>query len=139
MEIPPSLEIAGICYNVVFNNGAIKTTDENGLEIEVDTVANVDFLNCQINISKELTDQIVDLSFMHEVVHAILFAMGYQLGQDCMNNDEVFVEGFAQLMLQVTNQILEYNLYYEDYKLAMEEDFEEEEEVFENKIHWYLR
>jgi hypothetical protein len=105
----------------------------------VDTVANVDFLNCQINISKELPDQIRDLSFMHEVVHAILFAMGYQLEMSTMDNDEVFVEGYAQLLLQVVEQIIEYNIYFEDYKLLEEDELFEETKEIEPGIHWYLR
>lgn len=139
MRIPPTLKIAGITYEVLYNKGTIRTEDEDGQEIEIDTLANVNFLECTINLSKDLNEQVMDLSFMHEVVHAILFAMGYQLGRDQMNNDEIFVEGFAQVMLQVVEQIVEYNVWYEDYQIAMKEDMSEEPEEIVDKIHWYLR
>jgi len=138
MQIPDTLTIVGIDYKVCFNDGAIHTVDEEGQKIKHETVANVDFLNCQINISKELTEQIVDLSFIHEVVHAILFAMGYQMEMSTMPNNEEFVEGFAQILLQVVNQILEYNLYYDDYYAAQPVNVDDETYETVEKIHWYL-
>ena len=136
MHIPPSLKIAGITYEVLYNNGKIETEDEDGNDIVVDTIANVNFVDCTINLSEDVCEQVIDLSFMHEVVHAILFAMGYQLG-GAIEHDEVFIEGYAQLLLQVMQQIIEYNVYFEDYQLMMEEEFEEKEEP-EPAVHWYL-
>ena len=134
MQIPDVLTIVGIDYKVCFNDGNIHTVDEDGKEVKHETVANVDFLNCKINISKELSDQIVDLSFMHEVVHAILFAMGFQMEMSTMPNNEEFVEGFAQILLQVTNQIIDYNILYENYF----EDVDDETYETVEKVHWYL-
>ena len=146
MRIPDMLTIVGIDYEVCFNDGAIQTVDEDGQKIKHETVANVDFLNCRINISKDLSEQIVDLSFMHEVVHAILFAMGYQIEMSTMENNEEFVEGFAQILLQVINQILEYNINYELHEVeyakemlheTMLDEMVDEEPI--EKIHWYLK
>ena len=139
MRIPPTLKIAGITYEVCYNNGSIKTEDEDGKMIEIDTVANVNFIDCTINLSTDLNEQVMDLSFMHEVVHAILFAMGYQANHSKMENDEVFVEGFGQLMLQVVNQIVEYNVWYEDYQMAMKEDMMPEDGEVIEQAHWYLK
>lgn len=136
MHIPPSLKIAGITYEIKYNNGKIETEDEDGNEIVVDTIANVNFIDCTINISESVCEQVVDLSFMHEVVHAILFAMGHQLG-GAIEHDETFIEGYAQILLQVMQQIIEYNVMYEDYQLMMEEEMKEIPEP-EPAVHWYL-
>lgn len=100
--------------------------NEAGEEVEHHAVAHVNFMDAKIMITPEMGDQFIDLSFLHEVVHAITFSMGYQPGS-IIPNDEVFTEGFANILLQVMNQILEFNMEHPHY----EESYEEDEEVIE--------
>ena len=51
-----------------------------------------------IFINKNQNKQGKELTFIHELVHAILFTMGE------MEHDERFVEGFAQLLYQYEQQ-----------------------------------
>jgi len=55
--------------------------------------------NAQIIINKRLTGQSKDVTFYHELVHAIMFTMGEH------QHDERFVEGFAQLLYQYEKQL----------------------------------
>ena len=134
MRIPEKITIIGVEYEVCYNDGAIHVIDETGEEIVHETVANIDFMNCRINISEEIEGQIRDLSFMHELVHGELFSMGYQLERSSMPNTEEFVEGYAQIWLQVMNQILDYNLKEQ----MVEELIEEIGEEQITRVHWYL-
>ena len=52
-----------------------------------------------IYISTKQTPQAQELTFSHELVHAILFTMGER------DHDERFVEGFAQLLYQYEKQL----------------------------------
>ena len=52
-----------------------------------------------IYISTKQTPQAQELTFAHELVHAILFTMGER------DHDERFVEGFAQLLYQYEKQL----------------------------------
>ena len=117
MRIPPMLSIAGIDYKVCWNDGKIETQDEEGNEIKLETIANIHFLDNEINLCGDYTQQTTDISFVHELVHGILFAQGYQRGF-VIPDDEVerFTEGFAQILLQVMNQIIEYNVLFEEYE-----------------------
>lgn len=51
-----------------------------------------------IFVSGRQTQQGKELTFLHELVHAILFTMGE------MDHDERFVEAFAQLLYQYEQQ-----------------------------------
>ena len=51
-----------------------------------------------IFISNRQTEQGKEVTFLHELVHAILFTMGER------DHDERFVEGFAQLLYQYAQQ-----------------------------------
>jgi hypothetical protein len=109
------LSIAGIDYKVEWNDGKIESIDEDGNEIKLETIANIHFLDNVINLCGDYTQQTTDISYVHEVVHGILFAMGYQRGF-VIPDDEVerFTEGFAQVLLHVMNQIIEYNVHFPD-------------------------
>jgi Zn-dependent peptidase ImmA (M78 family) len=54
--------------------------------------------NCKIMINSRLKGQEREVTFYHELVHAILFTMGER------DHDERFVEGFAQLLYQYEQQ-----------------------------------
>lgn len=126
MLIPPKIQIAGIEYEVIFRDNAtykaVPRTDKEVLEIDLQEeveedelnsmAAHIDFINCKLVISKELSDQVIDISFWHEIVHAIDFAMGYTSTGEYQNMlpiDEVSVEARSQLLLQVVKQVVEYN------------------------------
>jgi len=115
MRIPPMLTIAGIDYKIKWNDGKIESEDEEGNPVTLETIANIHFLNNEINLCGDYTQQTTDISYIHEIVHGILFAMGYQAGF-VVPNDEVerFTEGFAQILLQVMTQIIDYNVVYPD-------------------------
>lgn len=120
------LSIGGIDYEVGFGDPRFTGVNEAGEEVEHHAVAHVNFMDAKIMITPEMGDQFIDLSFLHEVVHAITFSMGYQPGS-IIPNDEVFTEGFANILLQVMNQILEFNMEHPHY----EESYEEDEEVID--------
>jgi hypothetical protein len=109
------LTIAGIDYEVCWNDGKIDSVDEDGNEIKLETIANIHFLDNKINLCGDYTQQTTDISYTHELVHGILFAMGYQRGF-VVEDDEVerFTEGFAQILLQIMKQIIDYNVVYPD-------------------------
>lgn len=49
-----------------------------------------------VQLDKELPQQVKEQTFLHEVVHAILFSMG----KPSTEHDEVFVDGFATFLHQ---------------------------------------
>lgn len=134
MLIPPMISIAGIDYKVVFKKDTSfkeKETpkralydalgkDEDTTELEIlaieqddGLVAHIDFMQNRIVIGEELSSQSVDISFWHEIVHGIDFAMGYvSLADDSeyMPINEKSVEARSQLLLQVIKQVVAYNI-----------------------------
>lgn len=103
MKIPSKIQIAGIIYDVIFCDEVIITDEGN------QQTASVDFKNTTIKIYQKLNDQMVDLSWMHELTHAVLLAAGHIDGSR-LRVDEPFVERLGHLWLQVFNQILDFNL-----------------------------
>jgi len=65
---------------------------------ETDALGYTDPDACKIIISNKLEGQTTEVTFYHELVHAIMFSMGER------NHDERFVEGFAQLLYQYERQ-----------------------------------
>ena len=134
MLIPPMITIAGIDYEVKYKKDAkISGTsrkalydalgrDEDTTELEIAVqeeddglVAHINFLKNEIILSESLPDQTMDLSFIHELVHGVDFAMGYVPIEDpmevmAMPIDELSVEARGQLILQVIKQIVDYNV-----------------------------
>lgn len=134
MLIPPMISIAGIDYEVKYKKDVsvsgsskkdlydtmVEGADTTELELDVDEegnglVAHINFLKNEIVLSESLPDQTMDLSFIHELIHGIDFAMGYVPIEDPMEVmalpiDELSVEARAQLMLQVIKQIINYNV-----------------------------
>jgi hypothetical protein len=134
MLIPPKISIAGIDYEVKYKKDASvsgsskkalydaveKGEDTTELELAVEEesnglVAHINFMTNEIVMSESLPNQTMDLSFIHELVHGVDFAMGYVPIEDPMEMmalpiDELSVEARAQLMLQVIKQIVDYNV-----------------------------
>lgn len=67
-------------------------------ESEMVDLGHTDMAAARIVINKSLTGQSRDVTFYHELVHAILFTMGET------NHDERFVEAFGQLLYQYEQQ-----------------------------------
>jgi len=128
MRVPPVITIAGIDYEVKWNDGKIITEDAEGKQVKIETIANIHFLDQTINLCGDYGEQTVDISLIHELVHGICFAMGYQQEMVVPSDDmERWTEGFAQILLQVMNQIIEYNMLYEEY-YSMKDELEMAEE-----------
>ena len=68
------------------------------VETEMPDLGSTNPDECKILINKKLTKQDKDVTFYHELVHAIMFTMGER------DQDERFVEGFAQLLHQYEQQ-----------------------------------
>lgn len=68
------------------------------VETEMPDLGSTNPDECRILINKKLTKQDKDVTFYHELVHAIMFTMGER------DQDERFVEGFAQLLYQYEQQ-----------------------------------
>ena len=68
-------------------------------EGEIADLGHTDMTTARILLNKKLDGQNKDVTFYHELVHAILFTMGEQ------THDERFVEGFAQLLYQYAKQL----------------------------------
>jgi Zn-dependent peptidase ImmA (M78 family) len=65
---------------------------------ETDALGYTDPDTGRIIINKKLEGPTTEVTFYHELVHAIMFTMGER------NHDERFVEGFAQLLYQYERQ-----------------------------------
>jgi hypothetical protein len=97
MAIPTQFQLGGIVWSVEDSEhlpGAFGITN-SGL--------------AKILLLSDLPEQVKEQTFYHELVHAILFAMGKPQDQ----HDEVFVDGFATFLHQFSNTI-EYNSAFED-------------------------
>ena len=104
MKIPETITIGGVQYTIKWE--AEPFFNDAGDEM----VARILFTDSIIQISStKMGNQMVDVSFLHEVVHGIFYCMGI-VGEPKRVLNESFVEQCAHLWLQVFNQILEYNL-----------------------------
>jgi hypothetical protein len=93
MIIPKSFNIAFRKYKVLI----VDKDEDNGHEL----YGHIDPIKAKIEIAdyvngQEVTDVEKYATFNHELVHAILSAMG----EGELNDNERFVEGFAQLLTQ---------------------------------------
>jgi hypothetical protein len=107
MKIPKTLSIGGIDWKIQFHPKDFPNRSNESM------VANLDFRYGVINISEDIHDQLVDLSFLHELQHAIDYSMGYLTCDDTpdkMPITEKTVEQRAQLWLQVIKQLIDFNI-----------------------------
>lgn len=103
MKIPDEIVIGGVTYDVQWEDKPF--FNDNGDEM----VARILFTEGIIQISSiKMGKQMVDVSFLHEVLHGIFYCMGI-VGEPKRHLNESFVEQCAHLWLQVFNQILDYN------------------------------
>lgn len=96
MKIPKSYKIHDNKYKVKFVDG-FNDTDERGILLgRFDSVNNMVYILKKTKRNKKNTQE---LTFFHEFVHSLLYAMG----DDDLSNNERFVEGLARCLKQAIN------------------------------------
>lgn len=85
MNIPDKIKIGPFNYDVTIVEEVQKGKEYYGL---------VEFMKLTIKIQEDIARQQQEQTLLHEVVHAIL----YQMGRTELNNDEVFVDTFADYL-----------------------------------------
>lgn len=113
IRIPEALEIGGITYIVEFVD-----------ELPSGQAAQIRFLDGVIKIRTDMGDEVVFLSFMHEIVHGVMQSMNH-FPNDMIYNDEDFTERTAQILTSVFKQIYDYNMLYDEYFAPQEEEKEQ--------------
>lgn len=123
IRIPEALEIGGVTYIVEFVD-----------ELPSGQAAQIRFLDGIIKIRTDMGDEVIFLSFMHEIVHGVIQAQNHFPDQ-MIYNDENFTETTAQMMASVFKQIFDYNMLYDEYFAPqVEEKSTEEKDVLELDI-----
>lgn len=84
MKIPKEFELAGITWKVL-QDPLLRT--EYGYCNQAESII-------VLNTNKTINKQLLEQTFMHELVHAILFAMGHT------EHDEKFVDQFGGYLHQ---------------------------------------
>jgi hypothetical protein len=77
MKIPQKVNIGGIIFNVNLISGKSGNTLH-----ERDYLGNIDYEKCIITADKDLNEQMVDITFMHEVMHGIANQYGVDLEEE---------------------------------------------------------
>lgn len=96
MKIPKTFKVAGKTYKV-------KLDHDNRLA-EQKLVGQCEYPSCQIKINLlddgiKLTKECLQHVYLHEVWHAIWYA----LGEDALRKNERLADAFCELLLQVLN------------------------------------
>jgi hypothetical protein len=92
--IPKSFELGGVTYNVEFSDNRPERVRNTVTGEIIYPLSKVVLYNNHVGYTSTL--QYKELSFYHELIHGILTNMG----KDELNDDEGFVEGFANLLHQ---------------------------------------
>lgn len=108
MKIPSQISIGGLDWKIQFHDKDFMNQSNQKM------VGNVNFRDGLINISSDLNEQLVDLTFLHEITHAVDYTLGFLVDD---NDDpehlpitEKTVETRAQLWLQVIKQLIDFNI-----------------------------
>lgn len=104
-KIPPSISIGGVEYEIVYTENPPLLDKEN----DIANVAQIDFIKSEIRIWLGLSDEMQLISFIHEVAHGIDFVLAIDAG-DMISHTEEYIETTANIWLQVTKQIVEWNI-----------------------------
>jgi len=83
------VKIGGIEYNIEY----IEIPEEDGAY----AFAEIDHALARIQVNSVCNEQIQEVSILHEIVHAVLF----NIGEQKLNGNEKFVECFTQAWYQV--------------------------------------
>lgn len=97
MKIPKELQIGGLKYTVVFND---KLADDKGVLGEINHHTHEILITHKSKHGK-LTDEFVEQTYLHEVIHAILEIMQ----ETELNDNEKFVNTFSAFIHQVIKQL----------------------------------
>lgn len=105
MEWPQYIKIGAVKWKIVFDSL------ENINKKVKGALAAISIMDGEIMVCHEMSPQMIDLSLMHEIVHAMDFAAGYIMMDESqyMALDDVSVELRANIMLDVMEQIVKYN------------------------------
>ncbi len=90
MNIPKSFDILGHTYKVKY----VKKIDSKGSRGDVDTGKKIIRI---LKPNKGATQDVIDETFYHEMIHAVLDELEYLE----LSKDEVFVERVARVLHQV--------------------------------------
>lgn len=88
MRLPERVKIAGVVYEV--------NIAENRSEKDGKLLGEIVYHEGTIYLNEDQRPDIMAATFLHEVVHGVLYHMGSKL-----NDDEKFVEGFTSGLYQV--------------------------------------
>lgn len=88
MHIPKRIQIAGLDIEIIEPPDLNKDKGMGG---------HVDYAGQRILVAGDLPPQLREVSYLHEVVHYILFVMG----EEALRDNEKFVDIFAHLLHQV--------------------------------------
>jgi len=101
MKIPDKIEIMGSIIKTVYNQQILE-------EFKLIAQYNSNFNEIRLRKKYEYRDLSEDClfeSYIHELIHAMLRKLGYiELAED-----EKFVEGFSNLLIQVLKQLINEN------------------------------
>ena len=100
--IPESVIVSGITYDVVEKDVVVIGDSSN-------YAGSVDYGQCEIQILKEQNIQRKNETFLHELIHAVLFEAGYR-----EEHDEDIVDDIARGLYQVLKDNFFYKLYLEE-------------------------
>lgn len=104
-KLPPSISIGGVEYDITYT----KEPPLFDKEADIANVAQIDFINSEIRIWEELSDEMQLISFIHEVVHGVDFVLAIE-PDDITKHTEEYTETTANIWLQVIKQIVEWNV-----------------------------
>lgn len=105
MEWPKTIRIGVVEWTIEF-----ASLEEINKKVK-GALAAISIMDAKIYVCHEMSPQMIDLSLMHEIVHAMDFAAGYIMMDESqyMALDDVSVERRANIMLDVMEQIVTYN------------------------------
>jgi len=106
MEWPETLKIGAITWTI-----KLLPLEEVNKKV-TGALAAISIMDSTIYIAEELDAQMIDLSIMHELVHAMDFQHGYIMMDESqtMALDDVSVERRANTILDLMEQIVAYNI-----------------------------
>lgn len=97
MNIPEKITIAGITYK-------IEEHDQNTPELQYGEMnGQILYNKTLILLNKELSEQQKEMSLIHELAHAVCYALC--LSRETITIDERFIESFSQLWYQIIQQL----------------------------------
>jgi len=106
MEWPEKIKVGAITWTINFIGLEELNKKVHG------ALAAISITDAEIFIYEGMSPQVLDLSIMHELQHAIDFAMGYIImdgAPQTMTLDDVSVEARANIMLDIMEQLIKYN------------------------------